>query len=498
MKRNIYSLAISLLIAFTVSSCSYFSKIRSLEKVIVKDIFVVYDTSTLRIPGHSVRIGIGVIARLKDSNQQHNDTLLFTKGLKKGSLNWSNFDIKTFGCNYSNGKLEIYKENWPNKGNIALDVHTKTNPQKSCYISIPKNYITQTQLVAQNTFHKAPGNKIKIGVIKTYDNWHTEILTRKSEVDNYLSGCKLYVTGGYYNKGYFTIDNDIFNIQYHTAGIIAVPVAAPSLADTLSFQLDYIHKYEVNVRATSGFSGFAGTKGNSGAAGGCNGCDGYDGYDGGDGQHGEPGEPGHDLAVDLDTYFDTILKTDLCMVRIEDLVNSQTKVYLVNPKGGSVNITSYGGNGGCGGDGGSGGDGGGGANGETRIMERRYTVTYADSTGTHTKEEVETYTVTNGGGRGGNGGNGGYGGNGGDGGDGGNIYIYYNDESYPYLNTIIAKSYAGGGGCGGSGGSAGSGGTGGNGNPSGASGSSGFRGVSGWPGYAGHDGKIIYTQKQTK
>lgn len=498
MKKNIYTNIFFSIALLTFISCGYFNKIRSLKNVTVKEIYVLYDTSVLRIPGNIFNIGIGVIARQKDTLTKHNDTLLFTKGYLNGTLKWSNFIIRPFDCKYSNGKIKIPDQDWPEKGNVALDVEVKTQPQKRQYLTIPRNYIKDIKLISQNVFHKAPGNNIKLGIIKTFDNSSLEILKKKSEVDKFLSKCNIYVTGGEYKNGYFRISEDIFSIDFHQVGLIAEPVSEPSLADTFSVQLDYIANYVENIYATSGNSGSMGMSGSSGVSAGCYGCNGSDGQSGEQGSDGENGEPGHDVSVDFDAYFDTILKTDLCIVNIEDLTDKKIKYYLVNPKGGSLNLSSNGGRGGSGGDGGYGGNGGSGGAGETHTYERRKSITVTDSTGSHTVEEVETYTVTDPGGSGGNGGNGGNGGVGGIGGDGGNIYVYYTEASLPYLNCLIVKSFGGSGGFSGSGGFAGSGGSGGTGNPPGSGGYSGSTGSSGWSAAPGRDGKVLFIKKENK
>jgi hypothetical protein len=404
--------------------------------------------------------------------------------------------MKTFGCDYSNGKIKLPDQNWPEKGNIAIDIEVASQPQIRQYITIPKNYITRIKLFARNTFHKAPGNSIKLGINKIFDNSFTEILNKRRQVDKFLTGCKIYVTGGDYKNGTFKITDDIFKIEYHEAGIIAEPIFDPSLADTFNFKLDYIDNYNASIIAGSGYGGYSGMSGSSGANGGCSGCNGSDGQNGSDGSNGSSGENGHDVSVDFDAYYDTILNTDLCLVHIEDLADKRTWNYLVNPKGGTLKLTSSGGNGGDGGAGGSGGSGGDGGAGSTHTYERTKNVTVTDSTGTHTVQETETYTETDPGGHGGNGGYGGSGGSGGYGGDGGKIYVYYTEASMPFLSILTVNSLGGSGGFSGSGGYGGSGGSGGNGNPSGSGGFSGSSGSSGFSGSSGRNGEVIFTKKQ--
>jgi hypothetical protein len=493
MKSNIHPILLLFLLLIAVCNSSCFKSIMRLKHVGVNQIYVVYDTSALRIPGNSFRIGIGVVAQNKDS-LAGTDTMLFTNGLLNGSLLWSNFNIKVFGATYSRGKIYIPEQNWPDRGNIGIDVEVKKEPQKRAYISVPKNYITGTRLFAQNQFHKAPGNSIKLGVVNTYDNAATLVLTKRNEVDKFMANFNLNEISGRYSNGYFNITDDIFAISRHEAGLMMQSAYDPLITDSLVYQLDYIDDYKAVYYGLSGYTGRDGSNGYDGTSG-SEGCDGYNGQPGELGYDGEDGNLGHDIAVDFEAYYDSILNTDLCMVTVDDLNTESRSYYLVNPKGGSVSIVSYGGDGGKGGDGGRGGNGGNGGHGEVHVIERKKTITETDSTGTHTYEEVERIEVTGPGGNGGSGGNGGPGGYGGNGGDGGNIYVYYSDASYPYLNCLIVRSIGGMGGNGGSGGLAGCGGAAGSGSPSGGSGSSGWNGTSGWNGKPGFGGKILFTPK---
>ena len=488
-------ISISLLLLF-LSSCAYFKSIHNLKNVVVKDVFMVYDTSVLRVPGNRFGIGIGVLAKLKDSVTYPNDTLLFTKGFKGGSLNWSNFTVKTFGCNYANGKIQIPANVWPEKGNIAIDVEAKTQTDKRYYLSIPRNYLIQTKLFAQNVFKKAPSNVVRLGVIKKYDNNKIEILSKKRDVANYLSLCKIYVTGGVYDNSYFTITDDFYNIEYNEAGIIAEPIIAPTLVDTFRIQLDYIDDYQASFYASSSFQAPSGENGASGTNAQCYSCRGADGFDAGSGYNGHAGEDGHDVAVDVTTVFDSILKTNLCIFTVEDLITGERKHFKVNPNGGSLSVHTSGGQGGDGGDGGNGGNGGDGGDGETYVVEKKKSVSVTDSTGTHLVEIIEHVQVTNEGGHGGRGGCGGNGGFGGNGGRGGNIYVYYSEASFPYLHCIDVQTIGGNAGHAGLGGYAGRGGAGGKGDPSGKDGLSGFNGNDGRSGLSGNRGEIILEMKK--
>lgn len=219
----------------------------------------------------------------------------------------------------------------------------------------------------------------------------------------------------------------------------------------------------------SGSNGFNGISGSYGG----NGTDGYAG------SRGSNGYRGPDLEVYATSYYDTIIKAELLYVRVKNIYDDRIKNYFINVDGGTIDILSRGGNGGCGGDGGTGGNGGAGSDG----IIYHETVYVNDST---TRTEIRHGPGENGG----NGGNGGYGGDGGDGGRGGDITLFYTPYAQPYLHLIRRYSNGGNGSSGGFYGSGGSGGIGGNGSPSGHSGSSGLSGGSGHSGYDGRSGSI--------
>jgi hypothetical protein len=488
---NLWLLSTALISALFVSGCS--NRIRQLNETSVSRIFLVYDTTALRIPGNTFKIGIGVEAKVKDSHNHEHDTVLFTSGLKNGSLPWSNFNVHTFGCTFSNGKIAIPDQDWPDKGNIALDIEVKDKPDKRIYATIAKNYLTDVRIIAQNAFRKAPGNEIRLGIVKTYDNKATEILKKRKEVEQYFAQCQVLVSGGQYKDGSFLISEDPNQIENHQAGVIARPLAFPAFADTFKVFLDYVDNYEFNVYARNGMNGRPGMNGHAGTSANCSSCNGKDGQNGESGYNGEPGEYGHNLEVNIEAYFDTLLATTLCYVNIYDQYTQQQKAYLVNPKGGTLNITTHGGNGGNGGHGGDGGRGGNGADGKTYTKERIREEVVTDSTGRHTVKITEHYKVTEPGGNGGHGGYGGYGGHGGFGGNGGDIFVYYTETARPFLSCLHLRSSGSLGGASGFGGNGGPGGSGGSGNPSGTNGESGPSGISGEP---GHDGNVAFMKKQ--
>lgn len=198
---------------------------------------------------------------------------------------------------------------------------------------------------------------------------------------------------------------------------------------------------------------------------------------------------GHDLNVNADIYFDSIKNEKLLVVKVDDNEDNKLYNYLIDTRGGSITIASYGADGFNGSDGSDGSNGSDGLSGFPNSESQ----TISDNDG----NLVTVYVTVQGpGGAGSDGGDGQSGDNGGNGCDGGNISITYTKLAAPYLYIIKAFSIAGAGGRGGSGGKGGKGGSGGQGNPCGNSGNNGHDGFSGSNGAIGKEGEIYFMPVQ--
>jgi hypothetical protein len=143
--------------------------------------------------------------------------------------------------------------------------------------------------------------------------------------------------------------------------IITVP-SHTDLHAELDIPLRYDYKFSAaysGSRGSDGLSGNSGLDGSSGSSGsmdpnhpsaGGNGTDGGRGSDGSDGSRGGDGPP-LQLRVALRSGSHPLLQVSL-------LAEGKTKLYLVDPQGGSLTVSSEGGSGGSGGKGGRGGRGG--------------------------------------------------------------------------------------------------------------------------------------------
>jgi hypothetical protein len=475
----------------------------------VDSIQLVLDKNQLILPGETFKIGVHSFHK--------KGKVRSTTGWLGGVVLWWRYETEIIGGTISSGKITVNDKLMPSKGKyISVKVWPRKKPAISKTLLIPLNYETQIEFRPSGNFDKAPGCTFKGEIIATFNNGvveHYRNLNSKKVIENYR-----FATDGLIPvKGKFMIEPDFLKIIDHEVVLGLSSQRNPSISSTFSVQLDYKHNYNLTFWGRSGFNGFNGSRGSGGATG----QDGYSGTWGGDGQ---PGEMGPDIGVWTDNYFDSTLNCNLLYVYAQNFRSGEEMIYLINPNGGSLAVTSFGGDGGSGGNGGDGGNGGRGEDGriwhetvtKTRTVKQPYTETVTKkvkkrrTTGTGEEEEYEetiteeitkyrdvqeTYQVQikhqEPGEDGGDGGDGGHGGSGGPGGDGGYLFLHFTEDAWQYQEKIIANSIGGSGGFAGSGGNAGHGGSGGSGEPSGRHGSSGFNGRAGWSGNSGWSGQIF-------
>ncbi len=460
-----------LILAILVNGCAYYHPaqkgVKPDDKTVDRYDFQ-YDQKSLRISGKSLPIGITSVLS--------NGKIIQTKGLLGGKDAWSKYKVVVDGGKFSGGKITISKSYAYKKlDSMEVNVYTRTHflGKRNVWLftqKIPFNYETGIHIITSGTYAKAPGNHIKFGIRKDFDNGMNTIIwpskekketfklislsdiekanINPSSIETPVKGFMIFPEGGSFSQNEFVIDNNPFNIKNHTVKLIALLSKYPAIKDTLKIVLDYIDHYTFDALSSSASFG----------------------YD---------GDREHDLNVFTDVHLDTIINARLMHVKITDLKNNQIYHYLINTKGGSIKIISRGRDGS---DGSSVMDGSNGSDGASGSWSTE-TVQVNDSTTT-------TVSVQGPGGNGQDGGDGSNGGDGEDGGDGGNININYTSHAQPYLQMINAISTGGRGGSGGRGGQGGRGGSGGSGNPSGNSGNNGHNGFSGSDGRNGREGKI--------
>jgi len=461
---------------------------------------IVFDNQQLVLPGESFQIGI--------LSYYKNGKVKKTTGMLGGSVWWWKYKVDVTGGTDFSGRISVNEKLVPSKGKyIDIKAYPRKQPELAKELLLPLNYETKIAYRPTAGFDKSPGSQIKGELFTEFNNGQKRVCTdlrNNHETANFqFSG-----EGGSWKNGKFTIDPDFMKIENHHANLIINSLRNTSVADTFSVQLDYKHAYNMDLNGSSGLPGFSGSDGSPGHSG-------SNGSDGQNGQNGEFGDDGPDIGVWVDLYRDSVLNADLLYVYAQNLFTNKEYRYLINPEGGSLEVTSFGGSGGFGGNGGSGGSGGSGRDGETWIEKhvekqtvkkpvtkkvvRKEIHKRKDAEGKEYDVEVEVETteteyvdevvdvvievVRHGPGEdGGDGGWGGPGGMGGPGGYGGNITLYFTQDAMPYRHLITARSEGGSGGMNGSGGSGGPGGSGGVGEPSGRSGSPGQSGPAalGW------------------
>ncbi|MBB6498795.1 hypothetical protein [Pedobacter cryoconitis] len=407
-----------------------------------------YDSAVLRIKGNSLPIGILAISDKGQKTQ--------TKGFLNGLDNWSKYKIEVDSGNYSNGKIRIkgsgkvYKKG----DSLTVNVYTKKwflgGKDKWLFMQkIPYNYETNINILTTENFQKAPGDHVQFGVREYFDN--KMFIDKWTPVKKNLKDFVFLFNGVHISKSKsdLKIDNDPTKIKNNKIQLITLLAKNTTITDTLNVLLDYVANYQFNTQSNG---------------------------------------TGYDLNVTADIYHDPLINAQLLKIKIENEATHKTYNYWINTNGGSIAISSKGGNGS---DGINGTDGSSGTLGSPGTVSTNM-VTTPNSDGTTT---TTTNTVTGQGGDGGNGQNGSNGQDGDAGGNGGNIIINYSPAVTPFLNLIKASSIPGQGGSGGKAGKGGAGGSGGIGNPNGNTGFNGLDGRPGSDGSNGRKGNVTFTKK---
>ena len=397
-----------------------------------------YDHSALRIPGKNFSIGLIIPAQGRNTT----DTIGYP-GKKSG---WSKYRLSVDSGSFSGGTVKLKSsEAYKRHDSVTVNVYARKwlLGGKGKFLAsrkIPYNYEDSITLLTNGNTDRSPGDHLKFGVRTIYDDkqfadqWFP---TRKKNSSRFL----LAFDGAHLSrsKGDLTIDKDPTHITNDRIRLFARLAKDSAIGDTLELLLDYTAQYKCQIRS---------------------------------------GDAGHPLAIDADLIEDSIIHARLLRVEVFDSTTKKLYHYLVNTNGGSLAISSKGGDGM---DGRSGSDGASGLNGSDGLISTDVqTTTAADGS-----LQTTTTTTQGAGGDGGNGSPGEDGENGGNGFDGGNIVVHYTAAAAPFIDKLKATSIAGSGGSGGRGGTGGSGGSGGQGTPPG---NSGFRGLDGRDGSEGNNG----------
>ncbi len=164
------------------------------------------------------------------------------------------------------------------------------------------------------------------------------------------------------NKGNLTLPHDPRKSDGKTAHVTITVPSHPDLKADLDIPVTYDFNFTANFSGAPGTSGMNGADGLPGSSGSFGSIDPNNPSPGGNGGNGTDGSPGGDGgnggdAPDVQVRV-TLRPGTEPLLQVSVAAAGKTRLYLVDPKGGALNILANGGPGGAGGRGGRGGAGG--------------------------------------------------------------------------------------------------------------------------------------------
>ncbi len=438
---------------YIFSSIFLIFSFRETEAQAPHSVTVTYNAQSLVWPNQ--KVDLGLVFQFENGKTEK------TKGFLNGTIPWKKFRIESSFGRVRNGVIHIpeYAGRLDHQV-ISVSVYDRKNKELITRTSIPYHEVTDIKIVPESRFTKAPGNSFRFTTQIKFDNngWY-QVGHKTSPIS--LSDIRYWTEGGWQSGDRFDISPDIRDINQHRIELGVAYRKNDDIRHRYVFLLDYINDFSFHYHGQNGLSG--------GASDFLNGA-----------ENGGNGSDGPNLNVYMATYYDDILLDELIYFKIEETNGVLLDEGLCNPKGGSITISSTGGNGGNGGNGRDGHDGEDGADGEYYYVERKE--------GSEVVREKKQHAGQNGE----NGDNGLPGANGGNGGNGGNIYVHWSPNTLKYNDLIRIKSLPGSGGASGYGGQGGDRGDGGDGTPHGNPGKDGCDGPNGAKGDIGLEGKVFH------
>jgi hypothetical protein len=386
-----------LLVALAASTVHNPAPATAPKDTTIKKYLLQYDPSVSRISGKSLPIGIITLSAGAPPTQ--------TKGLLNGRDGWSKYKLEVQGGSYSNGKIKIAKSSNYMKGDsLTVSVYTRKwfLGGKDKFLltqKIPYNYEDSINILTTGNIGKAPGDHVQFGIRTYFDN--KQFVDKWFPVKKNLKAFDFDAEGSHISKskGDLKIDSDPIKIVNDKVRLIAMLDKDTAIRDTLQITLDYVSNYQCKLQSNG---------------------------------------DGHFLVATADVYPDSIIHARLMKISILDSNAHKIYRYPVNTNGGTITISSKGGNGI---DGNAGWDGSSGSAGSDGLISVDVETT-TDANGNPT---TTTTTVQGPGSDGGRGGDGGNGSDGGNGGNGGNIVLNYTPAAVPFLAMIKTLSIPGAG-----------------------------------------------------
>ncbi|HZI58772.1 MAG TPA: hypothetical protein VFF39_18460 [Verrucomicrobiae bacterium] len=209
----------------------------------------------------------------------------------------------------------------------------------------------------------APGEKSPLVVTVTEPDGKT--LVTEGQGHGKILWKDLTVTpsvGAANKKGVVSLPQDPRISDGKTMHVAITVPSHPDMRTELDIPVRYDRKFSANFYGTSGSSGSNGSDGMDGSSGSSGsldpehpspGGDGSDGTNGSNGQNGGDGDDGPSVHVRV-----TLRQDNHLLLQIGVSAEGRESLYLVDPQGGSLTVSSDGGSGGSGGKGGRGGRGG--------------------------------------------------------------------------------------------------------------------------------------------
>lgn len=239
---------------------------------------------------------------------------------------------------------------------LGMKVYLAQTPVSSMEVRLPKGPAI------------APGQKAPLVVAVTEPDG--KVLLTEGQGGGKVMWKDLQVTAtivSVNNKGVVSLRHDPRVSDGKVGHVIVTAPSHPDLRTELDIPFRYDIDYVSNFSGAAGSSGFNGTDGISGTSGSSGSIDpnnpspGGNGSDGTDGSNGDDGGPGGN-AQPVDVRV-TVQPGSHPLLQASVSAQGKTRLYLVDPQGGTLTVKADGGPGGSGGRGGRGGQGGAGGSG---------------------------------------------------------------------------------------------------------------------------------------
>jgi len=230
-------------------------------------------------------------------------------------------------------------------------------------IELKKVPVTSMQASLPKGLRIAPGQKSPL--VATFVDPNGKVFVTAGEGHGKVLWKDLTVTATVAkvnNKGVVSLSRDPRISDGKTPHVVITAPSHPGLQAELDIPVRYDWDFKASYHGSDGSNGFDGTNGTDGSTGTpgsmdpdhpSKGGDGGDGTNGGDGSNGSDGSDGPSVRVLV-----AVRTGSQPLLQVSVMAEGKDSLFLVDPQGGSLSVSSTGGSGGSGGRGGRGGRGG--------------------------------------------------------------------------------------------------------------------------------------------